>query len=309
MDDNEKMLAFYKFKLKIYESKGEAFEDFFIKIMRLRNHYFKPVKPRGHFGDRKNDGFDKKHGKYYQVFAPLNPVDKFNDAVKKCRKDFEGLYKHWNSISTIREYYFVLNDKYNGTDAELEKELSVIKSDYNLEASDTFLNVDLERELFKLDETEIRRLVGSIPKVDSTVTIRYTDISEVLNHIINYEVSNLDELTYERDLEFEQKLSHNSFSEPIKQLLRKANYQIFAIEDFFKKNAPPKRALFAKKLKTLYKEVKLSSNVVGSDQNYSDMIFMELLEKVKTDNNAPVVEASLAVLSYYFETCDIFETV
>ena len=46
-----------------------------------------------------------------------------------------------------------------------------------------------------------------------------------------------------------------------------------------------------------------------SDPDYSNIIFFDILEKIKTNDKGSVIDAALAVLSYYFESCDIFETV
>lgn len=308
MDVEELELALILFKLKVYQSEGNTFEDFFLEIMKSSNGNIKPVKPRGRFGDKKNDGFDKKAGVYYQVFAPLHPQDSYDEAVKKCKKDFKGLYAHWQSISEINEFYFVYNDKYKGTDSELEKELSLIKKDYDLNAADTFLAQDLQRIFMGLDDFIKRRIVGHIPRINSEKVIEYSDISEILDHILNYEISDEAELSYERNPEFFEKIQLNKFSDSVAKLLDKANFQIYAIEDFFKKNGTHKRELFAKKLSSIY-DVKIKESTFDkSDENYSDMIFFQILQDIKPDNRGTITDASLSLMSYYFETCDIFET-
>ena len=104
------------FKNRILAYRGQQFEDFFISLMRIYNENFKAVKAYGRLGDRKNDGFDKTTGTFYQVFAPedLTKVGTINDGVKKLKEDFEVLYEKWNDICPIKKYYFVTNDKYDG---------------------------------------------------------------------------------------------------------------------------------------------------------------------------------------------------
>ena len=104
------------FKNRILAYKGQQFEDFFISLMSIYNTNFKPVKAYGRLGDRKNDGFDKTTGTFYQVFAPedLNREGTIKDGVRKLKEDFEGLYEKWNNICTIKKYYFVANDRYDG---------------------------------------------------------------------------------------------------------------------------------------------------------------------------------------------------
>ena len=64
MNSEEKAIARILFKIKIYESNGQAFEDLFTAIMSKSNSNFRPVKPQGTIGDRKNDGYDHENGKY-----------------------------------------------------------------------------------------------------------------------------------------------------------------------------------------------------------------------------------------------------
>ncbi len=79
------------FRLKVHSFDGQAFEDLFVQVMQYKNPNFRPVKPQGRFGDRKNDGFDQQRGAYYQVYAPEDLRKNPAAAVKKARQDFEKL--------------------------------------------------------------------------------------------------------------------------------------------------------------------------------------------------------------------------
>ncbi|EAM4782516.1 hypothetical protein C8470_23630, partial [Salmonella enterica] len=70
MDDISLSIARNMFHLQVYESDGVRFEDLFSKIMYYKSPDFQQVKPYGNIGDRKNDGFIKGQGVYYQVYAP-----------------------------------------------------------------------------------------------------------------------------------------------------------------------------------------------------------------------------------------------
>ncbi len=76
-------------------------------------------------GNKKNDGFNKKTGTYYQVFSPedITKDKTVYDAAKKLEKDFRGLYKNWNDTCKIKKYFFVINDKYEGVDPIITKKV------------------------------------------------------------------------------------------------------------------------------------------------------------------------------------------
>ena len=95
INNEERYMANIIFKNRILAYKGQQFEEFFISLMSIYNSNFMPVKAHGRFGDRKNDGFDKTTGTFYQVFAPedLNRKGTIRDGVKKLKEDFEGLYE------------------------------------------------------------------------------------------------------------------------------------------------------------------------------------------------------------------------
>ena len=119
MTKAEYYIAKIIFKNKILQYKGQAFEDFLIQIMEKYNSNFKPIKAYGNIGDKKNDGFDPTTGTYYQIFAPEDILKDrtINEAVKKLKEDFEGLYEKWDNLCSIKKYYFAVNDRYNGVPA------------------------------------------------------------------------------------------------------------------------------------------------------------------------------------------------
>jgi len=108
MNRDEKAFARVMFKHKVVTSDGQAYEDLFVDIMTRGNPDFIGVKPQGRIGDRKNDGYDRRKGSYYQVFAPEDPKLKSQDAVKKLKTDFAGLLKHWDSVTPDQRISFCL---------------------------------------------------------------------------------------------------------------------------------------------------------------------------------------------------------
>lgn len=149
------------FRLLIHESEGKAFEDLFIKIMQYANINFIPVKPHGSDGDRKNDGFDPSKGIYFQVYAPEDVRKNPCKAIKKLHEDFEGLQLYWSHHVPIKEFFFVINDKYKGVYPRIHTQLNKIKKQHNLIKCEPFLAQHLEATLFSLSTNILEGILNS----------------------------------------------------------------------------------------------------------------------------------------------------
>ena len=99
MDSQEKASLRERFQLKIHKANGQAFEDLFREIMDYAEPDFRSIKAWGNIGDRKNDGYIRKKGIFYQVFAPEDINKSYVNVVKKLNNDFNGLLKQWSPVN------------------------------------------------------------------------------------------------------------------------------------------------------------------------------------------------------------------
>ncbi|AJS58195.1 tetratricopeptide repeat protein [Paenibacillus sp. IHBB 10380] len=164
-NSSNRMIIRKLFQNKVYSSDGQSYEDLFSKVMIYSNENFRPVKPQGSKGDKKNDGYIDLEGIYYQVYAPENLGNKIKASIKKLYEDFEGLHKSW---SNIRKFYYVLNDKYKATYADIELALKDIEDTYKIECK-PFLAKDLEEVFINLKEDQIKMIIGDYFNENSMV--------------------------------------------------------------------------------------------------------------------------------------------
>ena len=146
MNSQEKALARILFQNRVYKSDGQAFEDLFTDVMSYAVSDFRKIKAWGNIGDRKNDGYIASKAIYYQVFAPEDIRKSYTQAVSKINTDFKGLIQQWNPV---KEFYFVVNDKFNGVNADSEQALKSIETNYSLDASGFFTSTNLESALIR----------------------------------------------------------------------------------------------------------------------------------------------------------------
>lgn len=294
------------FKNRILAYRGQQFEDFFISLMRIYNENFKAVKAYGRLGDRKNDGFDKTTGTFYQVFAPedLTKVGTINDGVKKLKEDFEVLYEKWNDICPIKKYYFVTNDKYDGVPVPIHDmaiELSK-RSCYSHVDIDILGASDLERIFDTLDRLEKQDVVGFIPEQNIKI-VEFEALNETVNFLLTIEndISYLDKLIVP---DFEEKIEFNGLSQVVRDKLTVGSYQEGILIEYFN-NTPGVNEILQKKFHMLYEESK--RNIKNTKENFADCRFYYILEKSCVKNTIPIQTSVLVLMAYYFSSCDIFE--
>lgn len=161
-----------QFWLKIHRKNGKEFQTFFESIMKCAFQDFELVKPYGRTGDKKNDGFRKKAGIYYQVYAPENPEIKLARAAKKTKEDFRGLYESWQAHYEIREFHFVFNDKELGTAPEINMALAELSKEFPNVEFDVLTSKKLERIFLELREEDVVGLGFSLDSREAISNMR-----------------------------------------------------------------------------------------------------------------------------------------
>lgn len=302
MNNEEKYIARRFFQVEVLKRDGQAYEDFFVKIMQHHNPNFLPVKAHGQFGDRKNDGFDKTTGTYYQVYAPEDLVKRKNNAVKKFREDFKGLYEYWHdSISPVRRFYYVLNNKYRPVPQILYPVAMEIEKEYPGVKIALLLNQALEEIFISLPDDKIYDIIGFIPDPQNIQLLDFEAMNEVIGYLLASESPYAKEDLPEPD--FERKIVFNKLSKRPANLLRTGNYQVSDLEEYFVRQSELKEIL-RKKFNHLYKK---GLDAVPGKLTRSDTVFFYILENACPKKTKPLQDAVLVLMAYYFEYCDIYE--
>lgn len=199
---------------------GINFQYFFNDLMVAINPDFIPIRQRNDGG---NDGFIL-NGTYYQVYAPENvTADTIRKGTVKIVDDFNKLIKNWNETYELKEYIFVINDKYSDVDPNLIKKMkeSIL---YSQECLNIKFRVYTSRKLEslfcnELNEKEKKRLISNYL---SSYTRKMTDIEMVAAIISN----KLDTYIWK---EIDEDLSYCSLSLIHEKLLNEVACDIFDI--------------------------------------------------------------------------------
>ncbi len=292
------------FKNRVLSSHGQVFEDLFVRIMQSSDKNFRPVKPQGREGDKKNDGFNKVKGQYYQVYSPEDTSDKEKTSYKKLDSTFEELYNYWQPISPIKEFYWVYNDKFQtGVYPSIEKTLAEIEQKFGVKAN-PFLSKDLEDVFLSLPEYEIIDILGGqLPDDNYIEDVSITVLGEVINFLIKKDF-NTNNITFPNEINFEKKIRFNKLSTTYASLLRTAFYQDYIITEYFNYNSKFTKENLKTVFSNLYKEA-LQEIPEGIPEK-ADLVFDYILNKARPRNNMATTNALLTLMAHYFESCDIY---
>lgn len=295
MDVAEKGLARIMFQNKIYSSDGQKFEDLFVSIMNYKCRDFQAIKAWGNIGDRKNDGYIKDDGIYFQVFSPEDITKSYTNIIRKLNDDFKGLLDHWDGIN---EYYFVINDKYKGVNADSEISLNKLKTKYNLNEAKFLTAKDLENILFDLEDDQIFSIIGHIPDPSRIKTINYSVLDEVVKHIMELSFNDV----YTDDYiapDWNEKIIFNKLSSRTKAILESGFIHVYEVDRYLENNSDFLKETLKDKFHGVYLNMK--ENSIG------DELFMRMIVELSPANSISYQNIISILMSKYFETCDIFE--
>ena len=294
MNRNEKVLARKLFKLKIHEADGQNFEDIFTTIMNYAEPDFQSIKPWGNIGDRKNDGYIKSKGVYFQVFAPEEIEKSYPKVIEKLNTDFIGLTQHW---SPINEFYFVVNDKYKGVNADCEQAIQKLKQDYQLQNAGFKTAKDLENILFSLDDDQIIVVIECFPD-PANIQLDYSILSEIINHLTGLPLAKPtgNKFVYP---DWDEKIVFNNLGELESRYLNNGSLQIGMLDEYLNNEGN----FFADELKDKICEVYLKE----SQRLKSSELFWKMVEIISLKPESSYQSAAIVLMAKYFEVCDIFE--
>jgi len=293
MNTNEIVLARILFENKIRKSDGNAFENLFTQIMNYAEPEFEQIKPWGNIGDRKNDGFIRSKGIYYQVYAPEDINKNYPDVIKKLETDFAGLLSQWNKVN---EFYFVVNDKYKGVNADANQAIAKIVTNHSLKKGKIITTKDLEAILFNLSDSQIINVVGFLPNSDHIINLDFSVLTQVIGYIMTLPI--IPAFGMIKYPDWNQKITFNNLSESTKNYLDSASFNLGALNDFLSNENFLAEDL-QKKMIGLYDEMKPNF--------YGDSLFWKIVIESMPKNEQVFLTPTLTIMAKYFESCDIFE--
>lgn len=296
MDDERTKRAWYRIAVErdFLKKKGNAFQDFFSDIMEKRYPCdFIRVRPWGNVGDRKNDGYLPSQRTLFQVYAP-NEMSSA-EAVKKIDEDFRGALPFWRHY--FDKWIFVHNSP-QGLGPDVTKKILELQNEEPHLAIHTFSFDDIGRIALSLPEDELIALLGGIIALtDAEVRdVTYEDLKIILQSIARQPDSPETDIRPVPGT----KLSMSRLSEDNAYLLNLGMVKSDRVGKFLAGWPDP---LFGTQVVASFRQEYRALRHTGM---LPDVIFHEMLVFAGGDVTYRR-GASLAVLAYLFEECEIFE--
>lgn len=300
--DLEYSYARQKFDVVLLKAHGESFQDFFSQLMeREFPNDFVRVKPHGNKGDGGCDGWLDSKKAIFQCYAPKSL--KLDVLTKKIENDFKAAKEKW---PTMKEWIFVHNF-YDGIPAPalmFLEELQSKNSDIKIgKMGPADISIIFESLLKKDFHSNTHALIGPVPSNDKSIDLSISDIENVilaLSSIVDHDYS----LEAVKPVS-NQKLEWNKLSPHKKTLVFAGRQHSGTVKKYLAEGIEADLGEeIAKGFRDQYKNLK-SYNVAG------DIIFDELFAYTlgNLPSNPKNIISAQAVLSYYFDACDIFEDI
>lgn len=232
-------------------------------------------------------------GTVFQCYAPDEM--KLQPLLAKIDEDFNGAVANWGA--RMRRWTFVHNDD-RGLPAEATQKLADLRTAHPSITIKVFSYAEMRKVVMGLRLDQLEDLFGAAPSQRTLERLGFSDLRPVIIAIQRQEPEAEPPLTAPSP----RKLQNNDLSSDAAEFLRQGRRREKLVQDFFDQWPDPGfgeeiAEAFRRRYQAL-KAVELSP----------DQIFAELQSFTGGMEGVPSHQAAvLAVMSYFFERCDIFE--
>lgn len=275
---------------------GQAFEDFFLDLMCMRDPGFFDIRTRGRLGDRGADGLMISGRKLFACYGPQT-VDE-GEIRRKIEKDLASALRQ--RPGAFDAFAFVHCDR-RGLDPVVSSALTDAQKSFpNL----AFENVGfrrIHREILHLDRLEIEELLGPFPAKKVVTGVALHDVRPLLEH-----------LARERKPQYglppvpvpsHRKMEFNEFSADAMTQMTAAMVHVPCVETYYTNVVDPTER---DDVAAGFREHYLA---LAERHDHADQVLEELVLHILGNEAKGFAETlnAMVVLMYFFGECDIFK--
>jgi len=293
---HERMFVKAMYREQMANLHGDAFEDFFHRLMSARYSDFVQVRTHGNIGDLGADGLRLHNGRLYACYAP-----EVFDATKAGGKFANDLAKAIRKRSgEFGTFVFVYNDA-RGLHPEVSRLLAQARVEHSRLEFEPMGPQHLLRKLFELVRHEIEDLLRAPILVEEVVYgVGLEDLTPLLQHLMEHR-RRADGQAAPREVSA-LKMDYNRLGEDDRTMLRIGMRHTHLIEQYYQGIADvTERDEVAADFNAYYGQI-------ADEYDESEQVLAEL-RKYVAGNQRGTSATEIAwwvVVAYFFETCDIF---
>jgi hypothetical protein len=294
MDAVQQSFYILHFKAAFHEKKGTAFQDWFVQLAgHAHGADFEEVRPYGKQGDLKCDGRLVSIGAIFQVYAPYLMKD--SELNAKIKEDFEGAILHWDGW--LKTWIFVHNDA-RGLPPGVTQYLDALRTRNPKVKIEVWSEPELLSLLRRMDLASHQLMFGYAPSLAVVDRLAMQDLVPIIEALSRAEPSVTDPPLTPPSL---QKLERNSLSSDAAVLLQMGRRKSDLVRTFFARGSRPD---LGEHIAQAFREHYQTLKSLGLS---ADSIFRSLQEYAGGNGDPQRQGAALAVVTYFFDACDIFE--
>ena len=295
-DDLQRSFYGLRFHVAFLTKRGSEFQDWFVRLARSAlGPEFETVRAYGRMGDLKCDGYWVTTCTVFQCYAPDQLTAR--KLINKITDDFDGARKHWGE--KMQRWVLVHND-IRGLPAPAVQHIDELRRTNPRIAIETWGEPELLRMKERLGLEDLEALFGHAPSRSSTDSLGIEDLQPVIDALERIDPDPGQEPIAAPSAE---KLERNSLSGDATVLLRWGRRKEALVARYFANDPRP----------DLGERIAEAFRIHYSTLRNSGLTPDEVLLQLQTHaagsqlGLAKRQGAVLAVLSYFFERCDIFE--
>lgn len=284
------------FNQQFDELYDNAFQAYFQKLMQYRYPTFLPVRSHGPMGDRGSDGLCTYQDKLFACYGPQSANE--TDVRRKFRSDLSSAID--SRSGEFGTFVFVHNDR-RGMHPQIASELVTAKREHPTLVFEQMGRLAFWREFMRLDILEAQDMLGQEIRVEPLVYgIGLADLQPLLTHLGR--VRDRNDLAVPHPIPM-NKIEFNRLNADIRDYLIHGMRFVKQVDDYYRGfydilARDETAADFRERYESL-----LAQGLTA------DEIFQDLFVYVAGNKALDAVTQTsvYTILSYFFQTCDIFE--
>lgn len=170
-------------RLKLRQSSGDAFQDFFSTVMeKLHGNDFVRVRPFGRKGDKGCDGYLKSSGNVYQCYGALGgSKDKVDYLIGKMDEDFEKAKEYLSGIMTK---WHMVHNLVDGLPVEAVQKLQELEPT-NPDVEFGFMGLEgFEESISQLEQSVVEQILGPSATNDDAQNMQVAELRDLVRGVV-----------------------------------------------------------------------------------------------------------------------------